>query len=50
MQTISTSILHTINMSAMQRLKDEWKTTNMPKSWHRMETGKITFGVFNREK
>lgn len=27
MQTISTCILHTIIMNAMQMLKDEWKTT-----------------------
>lgn len=49
MQTISTSILHTIIMNAMQMLKDEWKKTNMPKSWHRMETGKTTFGVFLKQ-
>lgn len=44
MQTISTSILHNYYECHANR-----KQQNMPKSWHRMETGKTTFGVFLKQ-
>lgn len=54
MQTLSTSILHTIIMNAMQMLKDEWKTTKHAQKlaqngnrkdnfWSIFKTGKYIF-------